>query len=82
MLVVVGAVAAAAAAETSRDHFQAVERLIAFALKVFDLAPQRVEHRPSFAAESLKLLVAEVVSIPLRIHDNNLNVLNDQTFLP
>ena len=80
MLGVVWGVAAAAAAEALRDHLQAVERLIAFALKALDLALQRVEHRFSFAAESLKPLVAEVVFILIWVHDNNLNVLHGETF--
>ncbi len=77
---VVGGVAAATAAETLSDRFQAVERLIAFALKVLDLALQRVEYRLAFATERLKLLVTEVVFIPIWIHDNNLNVLYGETF--
>ncbi len=77
---VVGGVAAAASAETERNHFQAVERLIAFTFKVRDLALQRVEHRLPFAAESLKLLVAEVIFFSVWVHDNNLNVLFGETF--
>ncbi len=82
MLGVVGGVAAAPATEALRDYVQAVERLIAFALKVLDPPLQGVEHRLSFAAERLKLLVAEVIFIPIRVHDNNLNVPYGETFLP